>query len=114
LISGHNDGKIYFWILKPNQILETEKNSSHIYEDLYLKSNDKATFLKKVLIPFKMIKIHFCGSLRKEMNYKLDDENKEKERNFKNSRKILKIYLSTNQKRIYTLNKKSEVYLWYF
>jgi len=112
MISGHKDGKIFFWIMKPTQILDFESSTQNIYEDLYSKYNDQAVFLRKVLVPYKMIKIHFCGTFRKDLNYMMEEEKKENEGNGKNSKKIVKIALSNNQKRMYTLNSNSEVYQW--
>jgi len=46
------------------------------------------------------------------LNYMMEEEKKENEGNGKNSKKIVKIALSNNQKRMYTLNSNSEVYQW--
>lgn len=98
--------------MKPNSLKDTTKNlnSKEIYNQLYSKINDKSEYLYKIMVPFKLMKIHFC-SVPKEINYLADDENKETEAKISN--KIVKIFLSQNQKKIYTLNKKNEIYLWY-
>lgn len=84
-------------------------SSSEICNKLFSKINDKSEYLSKIVVPFKLMKIHFC-SVPKEINYLSEEENKETEA--KNSKKIVKIILSQNQKKIYTLNKKTELYLW--
>lgn len=100
--------------MKPVQIGYNDFDiSSNPYEDIYLKRNDRVKYLRKVFVPYKMVKIHFCGSIRKDLNYILEENKGDKKESMKNAKKIVKIGLSINQKRMYTMNQKSEIYQWF-
>ena len=98
--------------MKPTHLSEIESTSQNMYADIYSKYNDQTIFLRKILIPYKCYKIHFCGSARKDLMIE-EEKLKNSKKNAKNSKKILKIALSKNQKKMYTLNKSSELYQWY-
>lgn len=122
LITGHEDGKIVFWILSPNQTIPQEylSSSSNIYLRNYSKKYQMDNNLIPILIPYRLINIYNCKTplrFRNSENNTLSLDNspelpaKIMKKNV-NLRQINRIYFSVDQKRMYSLTIAGELHQW--
>ena len=123
LLTGHEDGKMVFWILSPNQTIPEEKltGTSNVYRNNYAKKYQLEQNLISILVPYRLCPVHTAKTplkLRNSDSHVIALENspelptKTLRKNV-NLRQINKIYLSADQKRIYSLTVNGELFQWF-
>lgn len=122
MVTGHEDGKIIFWIISPNKTIPAEhlQSSQNVYFNNYSKKYQFDSTITPLLIPYKLELIHSANTPLKIRSSQKNIINIEEMSEFPaeslnrkiNSRQINKLYLSTDQKRLFSLTINGDLFQW--
>lgn len=121
-MTGHEDGKIIFWIISPNKTVLAEHlhSSQNIYFNNYSKKYQFDSTMTPLLIPYKLELIHSANTpLKIRSSQKnlitieeMSEISTESLSRKINSRQINKLYLSTDQKKLFSLTVNGDLFQW--
>ncbi len=112
LLTGHIDGKIFLYLLKPIQIEAIDPDSgNNPYRDLFIGINDRNEKIRSVLIGFRLVKTFYFGGIKRDLSYL--EMNRKMKRKERKGRRIVKLGSNAKKNKLFSLNGKGEIYVWY-